>query len=218
MNDLEPVFSVLLKADSAALNKISSNLADAWAKAQIYRTDTEARLSVLNDGKHPTRASKYWQAVREQTVMLDNLTEMSFNMRRNNLELKKAEKRIEESKNDIEAESARIDYDECLWKKASGEKVAHDRVREILMWEKIKTELNDGSFDSMDVNTHQAESMHKHLSFRRNCLTPASSPDEVRNVLGPLQTLERVKAENLKCKPSVNSGKPQARINGAEGL
>ena len=30
-------------------------------------------MSVLQDAKYPTKASKYWQCVREQNVFLENL-------------------------------------------------------------------------------------------------------------------------------------------------
>lgn len=214
MNDLKPVFSVLPKDDVSALQGISSGLSNAWSKAQVFRTDTEARVSVLNDGKHPTLASKYWQAVREQTVMLDNLTQMSFDLRRNDVDLKRAKKLANSSSDDLDKEAAQIDYDECLWKKASLEKVAHDRVREILMWEKIKLELDDGSFDTENVNAHQADSMNKQLKFRRDCLSSTSSPDDVRNVLGPLKTLERAnETGELKLEAKVDTSKPNARIN-----
>jgi len=32
---------------------------------KIFRTETEIRVGVLDDGRHPTKAAKYWQAVRE---------------------------------------------------------------------------------------------------------------------------------------------------------
>ena len=83
MNDLTPVFGCLAESDISALQTISGSLTDAWSKRQVFRIETEARFSVLNDASFPTPASRYWQAVREQTVMLDNLTIMSFDMRRN---------------------------------------------------------------------------------------------------------------------------------------
>ena len=56
--------SILDEDDKKTLSDIQELLGDYWRKRQIFRTKTEAHLSVLNDSKHPTKASKYWQAVR----------------------------------------------------------------------------------------------------------------------------------------------------------
>jgi hypothetical protein len=76
------------------------------------------------------------------------------------------------------------------------EQVAHDRVREIQTWSKLKLELNDGSFDDKEVNTHQAVSLHHRLAFRASALNEHSDPTEVSNVMGQLQTMERLKQQN----------------------
>lgn len=191
MNDLTPVFGCLGQMEVQALQSISASLADAWGKKQIYRTETEARFSVLNDASFPTIASKYWQSVREQTVMLDNLTIMSFDMRRNRVALKRAQKALAEAQDDIASDEAQIDVDECLWKVASAEQVARDRVREIMMWENFKNELNDGSFDDKHVNSHQKDSMLRQLNNRAQCITDATPQGEIMNIYGPLETLKK---------------------------
>ena len=50
--------------------KMVPELQDTWFKKQMYRTETEMRVSVLSDNKHGTKASKYWQSVREQNLSL----------------------------------------------------------------------------------------------------------------------------------------------------
>ena len=52
----------------------------------------------------------------------------------------------------------KIDLDEAIFGKASMEKVAKHRMREIKMWSGLKKEFNDGSFNDKDVNQHQLES------------------------------------------------------------
>ena len=59
--DLKPILSVLGEEDSKAVAVLRDELVDNWRKKQIFRTETEMRISVLNDAKHPTDASKYWQ-------------------------------------------------------------------------------------------------------------------------------------------------------------
>ena len=191
MNDLTPVFGCLATQDVQALQAISTSLADAWGKRQVFRTETEARFSVLNDADFPTKASKYWQAVREQTVMLDNLTLMSFDMRKNQVTLKKAQRLLADAQDDIAREEAQIEVDECLWKIASAEQVAKDRAREIVMWQKFKCELDDGSFNSQNCEVHQRDSMMKQFTNRAKCLTEHSPPGEIRNVYGPLSTMQK---------------------------
>lgn len=190
--DLTPVFGVLPAEDVTALQEISAQLADAWAKRQVFRTETEARVSVLNDGKHPTPAAKYWQSVREQTVMLDNLTSLSFEMRRLDLKIRRIQAALSAAEGDAKEEE-QINLDEAIWQKASAEQVAHDRVREILQWEMLKAEqvAADPTFDTTDPNTHQAVSLYMTLQNRRQCLTEHADPAERMNVLGPLASAEK---------------------------
>ena len=73
--------------------------------------------------------------------------------------------------------------------------VARDRMREISEWSSFKKIYNDGTFDTKNVDTHQLESFSKLFKNKKNTLTPGSSQPEVFNVLGQLQTTERVVEE-----------------------
>jgi len=157
------------------------------------------RISVLNDGKHPTSASKYWQSVREMSAHFDALMGLSFDLRRNVLEREKIEskqKKAIDKGNDWKARKLQIDLDENLYSRANMEQVAHDRVRELKLWSKLKDELNDGSFDSQNVNTHQATSYRLALENRAKALGPNSGPAEIINAVGPLRTVERLQTES----------------------
>ena len=183
----------ILKQESVdILASLNVELADNWNKRQVFRTQTEMLVSVLNDGKHPDNASKYWQSVREQAVMLDNLAIVSFDYRRNEVALKRHQKRLLESKDELDREEIQIDIDECYFKKASMEQSANDRVREIKLWSNFKAELDDGTFNTKNVDVNQLTSLHQILINRKNCLTQNSSQAEVINVLGPLSTIERM--------------------------
>ena len=105
-------------------------------------------------------------------------------------------KEAEESVDKLEIMSLKNDLDQNLYNKACMEQVAHDRVREIKTWSKLKTELDDGTFDTQEVNTHQAVSLHHRLAFRASALNKHSDPTEVANVMGQLQTMERLKQQN----------------------
>ena len=170
-------------------------LRDTWTKKQVFRTETEMRFSVLNDMKYPTPASKYWQCVREQNVYLENLMTLSFEYRRNEVKIKKLQEKLLTEEDALKKELYQIDIDEKNFSKASMQLTARDRMREIKLWSKLKKEADDGTFDKEDVNTHQLESYHKIMINRKDTLTPGSSQPEVFNVLGQLQTIERVKKE-----------------------
>jgi len=63
----ESLNNLLETNDLSAFKGMVEELRDTWNKKQMFRTETEARFSVLQDNKYPTKASKYWQCVREQS-------------------------------------------------------------------------------------------------------------------------------------------------------
>ena len=77
---------------------MTNELRDTWTKKQMFRTETEARFSVLQDNRYPTKGAKYWQCVREQSSYLDNLMALSFDYRRNDAKVKYLEKKIADRK------------------------------------------------------------------------------------------------------------------------
>ena len=179
--------------DVKEFKELTSELRDTWTKKQVFRTETEMRMSVLQDAKYPTKASKYWQCVREQNVFLENLMSLSFDARRNEVKLKKLKQKLETEKDPIKQELLQIDIDEKTYGVANMQLVARDRMREIKLWSTLKKEFNDGSFDTKDVNRHQLDSYAIIMKNKAETLTSGSSQPEVFNVLGQLQTIERVK-------------------------
>jgi len=152
--------NLLTKKDLSDFKGMVDELRDTWTKKQMFRTETEARFSVLQDNRYPTKAAKYWQCVREQSTYLDNLMALSFDYRRNDAKIKWLEKKIDKEEDEYKATKYQIDLDECRFGKASMEKTARHRMREIKMWSKLKKEFNES---------------------------------EVFNVMGQLQSLQRIK-------------------------
>tara|TARA_Y100001963_G_scaffold8770_1_gene11323 strand:+ start:280 stop:963 length:684 start_codon:yes stop_codon:yes gene_type:complete len=179
--------------DVKAFKELTTELRDTWTKKQVFRTETEMRMSVLHKAKYPTKASKYWQCVREQNVFLENLMTLSFECRRHEAKIKWLEKKVESETDEYKLEKYRIDLDEARYGLANMQLVAKDRMREIKLWSTLKKEFNDGSFDTKDVNRHQLESYHHIMKNKAETLTSGSSQPEVFNVLGQLKTIERVK-------------------------
>ena len=178
--------------DVKEFKSLIPELKDTWKKKQVFRTETEMRFSVLSDNKYPTRAAKYWQCVREQNTHFENLMHLSFDARKNDVEIEKLRTKIKKEKDKLEKQLLQIELEEKVYGKASMELVAKHRMREVATWSKLKKEFHDGSFDDRDVNTHQAQSYKIRLEHQKATLTPGSSQPEVFNVLGQLDTLNRV--------------------------
>ena len=204
MNEKRDIKSLIQQEETHLNNLLEPNdlnsfkgmvdeLRDTWNKKQIFRTETEARISVLQDNNYPNQAAKYWQCVREQNVFLENLMSLSFDYRRTEAKIKWLQKKLETEKDEYKLECYKIDLDEKIYGKASMEAVAKDRMREIKMWSKLKAEFNDGTFNDKNVNDHQLETYHQVYLNKAKTLTSGSSQPEVFNVVGQLETIERVK-------------------------
>ena len=183
---------ILDEEDVKQFKSLIPELKDTWKKKQMFRTETEMRFSVLSDNKYPTRAAKYWQSVREQNTHFENLVHLSFDARKNDVEIKKLERDIKKEKDPLEKELKQVELEEKLYGKASMELVAKHRMREVATWSKLKLEFDDGNFDKKDVNKHQAHSYLLRLQEQKKTITPGTSQPEVFNVLGQIDTLERV--------------------------
>ena len=118
---------------------------------------------------------------------------MSFDYRRNEAKIKWLEGKIEKEEDEYKQTKYQIDIDECRFAKASMEKVAKHRMREIKMWSGLKKEFNDGSFNDKDVNQHQLESYGLQYAAKAKTLNANSNEAEVFNVMGQLQSLRRIK-------------------------
>jgi len=177
------------------LSKLANELEDTFRKRQVWRTRTEMMFSVLDDSRHPTPASKYWQCIREQSVFYEQLVQLSFNYRRNNVAILELEEQLEgDDLNRYERMNLEVDMDSAIWAREGMQIQAKDRMREIDLWSKIKTALVEGSpeFDIEDVNVHQAESYLRRMENKKETLTAGSSYSEILGVLGPLNTLRRL--------------------------
>jgi hypothetical protein len=180
--------SILAQEDFDFLACVAEELRDTLSKRQIFRTETEMGVSVLNDVRFPTAASKYWQAVREQGVMFENLVSNSFEYRRNEVKIRRLQKKISELEDVFEIEEAKIDLDQCLFNRENLALVAKDRMREIRLWSGIKAKLDDGSFDTSDVNTHQLVSYTQRFVLEAFNAPANIQLDEANNLRGQLAT------------------------------
>jgi len=203
--DLKEIVSVLSDEDAQTILSLKDELVDNWHKKQIFRTETEMRVSVLNDAKHPTNASKYWQSVREMSAHFDALMNLSFDLRKNTVDKLRLDKKIQdllenEDENKFDIMEAQIDLDRNLYDRSCMLQVSKDRVRELSLWSTIKRELDDSTFDAENVNTHQAESLHRYFENRVKSLNDSSAPGEIINAMGPYLSFNRLKTDDGKLK------------------
>ena len=197
-DDVSSIISVLNEDDQKIFNDLREELTDTWTKNQVFRTETEARISVLNDAKHPTNASKYWQAVREQNSMFEAIMGSSFQLRRLEVKFKRLNNELDTCTDEFRIMEIQIELDELMYTRANIEKTVKDRIREIDMWSKIKKELDDGSFNTQDVNEHQLESYKEILENRVRALSPNASDGERLNAVGPWNTAKKYIANGNK--------------------
>ena len=93
----EPHLNQILDPEQVSkFKELTNELRDTWTKKQMFRTKTEMEFSVLNDAKYPTNAAKYWQCVREQNTHMENLMQLSFEARKNDIEINFARKQLGE--------------------------------------------------------------------------------------------------------------------------
>ena len=182
--------------DVKEFKEMTEELRDTWTKKQVFRTETEMRMSVLQDAKYPTKASKYWQCVREQDVHLDCLLSLSIENRKNDVKIKKLQKSIEECKDELDKELLKIELDERILDYARVKNTARHRIREIRLWSKLKEELDDGTFDTKNPDTHKRESLKSIINNRVKSFTPGTSMPEIFNTLALQDTYDKVIKEN----------------------
>ncbi len=201
INPLMPMddhlLNILSEDEVKDFKAMKAELQDTWVKKQMFRTETEMRISVLNDLKHPTPAAKYWQAVREQNVFFEQMVFLSFDYRRNEVEIKKLNKKIAEEKDELEKESLQIDLEQKIFDKAGMELTAKDRMRELRLWSKLKDELvkEDPNFDKNNVDTHQKDSLPKRLFKTFQFFDKAKDADGAKNIAAQIMTAQRLHKE-----------------------
>ena len=184
-------FPVLSNENAKKMEALRAEVEDSQRKKQKYRTESQMRYAILNDNSFPTRAGKYWQAVREQASMYENLVWLSFQYRADKIELERTTETHKKTSDKYEKQLLEIEIDKIKWRLSEAEREGKDRVREIEVWSKLKKELDDGSFDTENVETNKLEDMYKSLVARADVLAPHHGPSEILNVHGPLDTIKK---------------------------
>jgi len=181
---------ILTKEDIDILLPLTAELQETFKKTQVFRTRTEMEVSVLNDTKHPTPSSKYWQAMREQNVMFNELVMLSYEYRKKLVDIKKLERDIPLQTDELEKELKQIELEKERFVAKNQERTAKDRIRELKAWSEIK-ERESKLMDKEElgaVDNHQLASYTKRWIKQSIIMSKNGSPAERQNLLGQLRS------------------------------
>ena len=181
---------ILTREDLDILTPLTNELQESFKKSQLFRTRTEMEVSVLNNLKFPTPAAKYWQSVKEQNVMFSELVMLSYEYRKNIVEIKKLQRDLETEEDNLESELTQIEVEKKLFILKNQEKTAKDRIREIKAWSEIKereSALMKGN-DLGNVNNYQLISYTKRWINQVQNLDSSTPVAERNNLLGQLDS------------------------------
>jgi len=182
--------NILTENDIKDLSDMSEELKETFVKVQMFRTRTEMEISVLNEIKFPTPAGKYWQSVREQNVMFQELVMLSYEYRKNLVEIKILDKKISEEKDDLERELLEIEKEKKMFIAKNQERTAKARIVELKQWSDIKNrEAQRMSIEELaDVDNHQLISYTKRWIRQSILMGNHGSIPERQNLMGQLRS------------------------------
>ncbi len=184
---------ILKSEDFELIEKMKGELKDVFLHSQVFRTRTEMEVSVLNDLKFPTPDAKYWQSVREQNVMFRELVMLSYEYRKNLVEIKKLERQLKKEKDDLERELLQIEIERKKFISINQQRIAKDRIRELKEWHEIKEGLlPEMKYSLKDVNEHQLISYTKKFIKQYLAMREKGSPAERANLIGQLDKALKV--------------------------
>jgi hypothetical protein len=206
--------SLFSEAEKQCLIAVSENMEKAHQNSQVFRTDTEARMSVLNDIKFPTPASKYYQSLREMNVHQDQLVYLLYDYEDKKQDLKIIEADILElqstlvddllvyvrMKTEAKIKKLKIELQKTIFSLKQTKRTAEGRKLEILQWDKILKELEplliENNIPLDDPDAHQKISYFiRHIRQAQNMNPQADGIAEVNNLIGQIITNARIMKE-----------------------
>jgi len=201
MNELKKLAgsSLLGDIDRKKFYALCEDVDKSFSTAQVFRTDTEMRLSVLGDYVCPTPDAKYWQAVREQDVHAQELVHLDYEHKKALIELKRLDRKLQNEKDDIEIEALELEISHQKYICLLMERQAHHRLREIDNWCQIKNELRPLlKHGDSDVNLHQLEAMRIRWNNEARLVSSHTPPADAFNIIGLAESTNGAAFEKLK--------------------
>lgn len=127
----------LIGKDLEFINKIMPDLHQRFVNRPIFRSLYEIQNYVIPNETHPTPDAKYWQVIGEQAVHAQELVPLTFTYRKNEIEMRKLERKLDAEQDDLEKELLAINIEEKDFEQANCKKIAKERMREIKNCETI---------------------------------------------------------------------------------
>lgn len=179
--------------DTDRANKIaelSEEIEATFNDVQVHRTRTEMEVSVLNELHFPTPASKYWQAVREQNVMIQGITMLSFDYRKALVDCKILSRDIEAEEDDLKRELLEIEQEKLLYQIKEMKRAGKHKAREVLEWSDIKSRESKqmSGAELSDVDNHQLMSYTKRWINQALLMNSETGQAERQNLMGQLRS------------------------------
>ena len=187
----KPSVTGMLDIESVkALEQLEKELEHTFNNVQIHRTRTEMEVSVLDNLKHPTPASKYWQAMREQNAMLTGVSLLSFDYRTEVIRIKLLERKLFTEEDDLKKELIKIKIDKKNFLLNDIKRTAKNKIREIKEWSEIKArEADKMTEEELDnVDNHQLVSYTQRWINQVIAMGDGGSPAERQNLLGQFES------------------------------
>jgi hypothetical protein len=178
---------ILTDDDLNVIVDLKEELIDNFMHAQVFRTRTEMEVSVLNDMNFPTPDAKFWQCQREQGVHFHELVMLSYEYRKQLVEIKKLKRKMDSEKDELEKELIGIEIEKLTFIARNNEKVAKDRIREVREWHDIKARLIPQMIHSLeDCNEHQLVSYTRRFIYQYLAMGNSGSPGERQNLMSQM--------------------------------
>ena len=210
--------SILESKDFETLDNMKGELQDVFLHTQIFRTRTEMEVSILNDLNYPTPDSKYWQATREQNVMFHELVMLSYEYRKNLIEVKELESTVGKMENEFKEELNKIEIEKKRYNLLIQERMAKDRIRELSEWHSIKKQLVPNlEFSLEDCDEHQLISYTKRWVAQFEQMGTNSSPSERQNLIGQLEKGIKICSDKGLLEKVLPDEKQRNRLLGSSG-
>jgi hypothetical protein len=214
MTELTTIKSTSILSDDrfSKLAKLENKLHEGYENRIIFRARYLMDVSVLDDVKHPTPDSKYWQANLERSIMYQNLVELSYDYREKNADIRIKEiHHDEQNRKDTLLSSAKADKLQIQIERMQTHlvvmrKEADDRAREIIDWTEIMDDLEPSlEFSTTDPGEHMAKSYPLRFAQQKAMIQQigASDMNGAMNILSlhetafsNKETLQLIKKEN----------------------
>lgn len=187
---------LLQQEDFEAVKSLEQSIRHDWRVKPIFRTETECRISVLNQVHFPDPHSKYWQAVREQQVHFEQLVYLDFDYQELKLDIEELEEKLTNGElGSIDCRRIGIKLRRKLYDLAVCEKVGEERVREVTQWARIKAELvkkhpKEVFVDNADAEVYQLKSYTKTFILEMFNSGPGTNigAADAQNIIGKART------------------------------